>query len=310
VLTALEAVASYLPATGVSVEEAAASLGLPRAQARVLTRFQGLRRVGRDPGASVLDLLLKAVAGLEALRGREDKVRYVLHARAFPVVVPYPVNPVHELCARLGLAHANAFTVTHHSCASGLFAIALADRLLAAEPRADARALILAGEKAFTRDARLLPGTSMFGEGASACLLRRGGDRDRLLAHATVQRGDLDVDLAPPAALVQRQHDAALADVVLAAVARAELNLDAISLILPHNVNLTTWQRFCRRTGFPIERVLLDNVPVTGHVFCADAFVNYQTARRQGRLRPGDHYVAAAIGTGRGATFSAMVFTH
>ena len=29
---------------------------------------------------------------LEALRGNEHRVRYVLHARSFPVVVPYPVN--------------------------------------------------------------------------------------------------------------------------------------------------------------------------------------------------------------------------
>jgi 3-oxoacyl-[acyl-carrier-protein] synthase-3 len=56
--------------------------------------------------------------------------------------------------------------------------------------------------------------------------------------------------------------------------------------------------------------VLLDNVPVSGHVFCADAFLNYQTARERGLLHPGDRYVVAAAGAGRGATFSAMVFEH
>jgi 3-oxoacyl-[acyl-carrier-protein] synthase-3 len=45
-------------------------------------------------------------------------------------------------------------------------------------------------------------------------------------------------------------------------------------------------------------------------VFCADAFVNYQTACARDLLRPGDHYLVAAAGAGLGATFSAMVFEH
>jgi 3-oxoacyl-[acyl-carrier-protein] synthase III len=39
-------------------------------------------------------------------------------------------------------------------------------------------------------------------------------------------------------------------------------------------------------------------------------FANYQTARKRGLLRPGDHYLAAAVGAGGGATFAAMVFEH
>jgi 3-oxoacyl-[acyl-carrier-protein] synthase III len=70
------------------------------------------------------------------------------------------------------------------------------------------------------------------------------------------------------------------------------------------------WRRLCRRIGLPVERVLLDNVPRLAHVFCADAFLNYRTAAVRGLLRPGDRYLVAAAGAGRGATFSAMVFEH
>jgi 3-oxoacyl-[acyl-carrier-protein] synthase-3 len=80
--------------------------------------------------------------------------------------------------------------------------------------------------------------------------------------------------------------------------------------VLPHNVNLVTWQRMCTLLEFPLDRVLLDNIPATGHVFCADVFANYATARERGMLRPGDHYLAAAVGAGGGATFAAMVFEH
>src|SRR5580700_8591650 len=169
-MTALEAVSVYLPPVRKSVESLAGPLGLTDMQVKLFRRFHGLREVGRDPDASLTGLLMKAAAGLDALRGQEHRVRYVLYARTMPVVAPYPVNPLHEVCRALGLGHALAFTVTHQSCASGLLAIDLAGRLLAADAAiaADGEpaplALILAGEKAFTREAQMYTATTVFGE--------------------------------------------------------------------------------------------------------------------------------------------------
>lgn len=309
-MTALEAVATYVPDRQVPIEHLAGDLGLTAMQVKVFKRFLGLAHVRRDPERSLLDLLLAGTSGLDALRGREHQVRYVLHARATPVEAPYPVNPLHELCRMLGLGHAIAFTVTHHGCASQLLAIDIAGRLLAADGDPDALALVLTGEKAFTRDAQLMPGISVFGEAAAACLVRPDGRRDRLLAYATSIRGEFDgrfTDSPEISARYEREYPAALAEVILAAVAQAGLSIDEISLILPHNVNLLSWRRLCRRIGYPVDHVLLDNVPVTGHTFCADSFINYATAAERGLLHPGDRYLIAA---GGGATFSAMVCQH
>lgn len=90
----------------------------------------------------------------------------------------------------------------------------------------------------------------------------------------------------------------------------AGLTLDDIRVVLPHNVNVVTWQRMCLLLKFPLDRVLLDNIPTSGHVFCADVFANYKTACERGLLQPGDRYLAAAVGAGGGATFAAMVFEH
>lgn len=310
-MTALEAVATYLPDQRVPIEDLAGQLGLTPMQVKLFKRFQGFAEVRMDPGGTLLDLLLAGVARLDALHGREHQVRYVLHARSMPVAVPYPLNPLHELCHVLGLDHAIAFTVTHHACATGLLAVDIAGRLLAADADPDALALVLAGEKAFTRDAQLVPETSIFGEAAAACLVRSGGHRDRMLAYATIIRGEFDgrlTDLPHVAARYEREYPTSLAGAMLAAVAQAGLHIDEISLILPHNVNDVSWRRLCRRIGFPVDRVLLDNVPVSGHAFCADLFINYKTATERGLLRPGDRYLIAAAGLG--ATFSAMVFEH
>jgi 3-oxoacyl-[acyl-carrier-protein] synthase-3 len=303
-MTALDAVSVYTPAFRTPIESLAGPLGLTDIQVRLFRRFHGLNEVRLDPDRSLPGLLLTAVRGLPAL----DRVRYVIYGRAMPVVVPYPENPLHDVCRELGLAHALTFTVTQQSCASGLLAIELAGRLLAEEP--DAQALVLTGEKAFTRDAQLLPGTSIFGEGASACLVSAGGQRDRLLAYACDQRGEFDAEVGESAEQFQREYRPALAAVIRRAVAEAGLTLDDIRLILPHNVNVVTWQRLCLLLKFPVERVLLSNVPINGHVFCADAFANYQTACDRGLLSDGDRYLVAAVGAGNGATFAAMVFEH
>jgi 3-oxoacyl-[acyl-carrier-protein] synthase III len=318
-MTALEAVSAYLPPVRVPVESLVGPSGLTEMQAKLFQRFHGLKEFSLAPELSLEGLLLEAAAGLGMLRGREDRVRYVLHARMLPVVGPYPVNPLHEACRELGLGHALTFTVSHHSCASGLLAIDLAGRLLAADaadaaggqdPAAAPLALVLAGEKAFTREARWFVGTTIFGEGSAACLVSASGTRDRLLAYACDVRGEFDTELEPDPARFEREYRPSLAEVIRQALNEANVSLDEISLILPHNVNMVTWRRMCLYLKFPLDRVVLDNVPATGHVFCADAFANYQAARQRGLLRPGDRYLVAAVGGGGAATFSAMVFEH
>ena len=310
-MTALEAVAVCLPPADVPIEEVGRPLGLTARQTTLFRRFHGLDRVRLAPDGTLADMLLGAASALEALRGREHQVRYVLFARSTPVSVPYPHNPVHEVCGALGLDHAVAFSVTHHACAVGLLAIDLAGRLLAGDPDPDALALVLAGEKAFTRDGKLIPETAICGEVSTACLVRAGGGRDRVLSYATIQRGEFDGRLAEDPELLARFQQVfsdSMVEVIQGALDEAGLTLGDIALILPHNVNRISWRRVCKVLGYPIDQVLLDNVALTGHCFGADVFVNYDTATSQGRLRHGDRYLAAAAGVG--AVFSAMVFEH
>ena len=153
--------------------------------------------------------------------------------------------------------------------------------------------------------------TTIFGEAAAACLVSAGGPSDRLLSYVCSLRGDFDAWLDEPAVMAARYTRAypdCLAEVLLAAVEQAGLVLSDIDLILPHNVNVVSWRRLCKRLGYPFERVLLDNVGQAGHCFASDGMINYRTAVDRGLLRPGDRYLIAAAGLG--AVFSAMVFQH
>ena len=113
----LELLADGEQSSGEVTEAISAEFGIGQPagsmQLRVLRRFNGFAEVRRQrQGETLADLLYGAVTALEALRGREHLVRYVLYARGVPVVTPYPENPVHELAARCGLAGANTKSMT------------------------------------------------------------------------------------------------------------------------------------------------------------------------------------------------------
>jgi 3-oxoacyl-[acyl-carrier-protein] synthase-3 len=132
-----------------------------------------------------------------------------------------------------------------------------------------------------------------------------------VLSYASSTRGEFDgrLDALPEmASRFEKEYPLSLAEAISAALSAADMALEEVSLILPHNVNTMSWQRLCRRIEFPPGRVLLANVQVTGHVFCADPFINYTTAAENGLLQPGCKYLLAAAGLG--ATFSAMVVEH
>ena len=310
-MTALVAVSAYLPPSSVTISSLGPRLGLCDQQVRMFERFYGLSRVRMRPDGTIADLMLGAAEGLDCLRSVADRVRYIIQARTMQAVAPYPLNPLHDVRSKLGLERAEAFAVTQLACASGLLAVDLAGRLLAADGDDDGLALVFAGEKALASSVQLIPNTTIMGEGAAAVLVAADGGRDRLVSYASHVHGrfhrapNLDAELS---AEFESGYLHALRNVFVEAAERAGMAFNDLDLVLPHNVNRMSWVRLCKMIGFPLAKVVLDNVPVTGHCFCADSFINYRSAVDQGRLRPGDRYLMAAVGLG--ATFSAMIFEH
>jgi 3-oxoacyl-[acyl-carrier-protein] synthase III len=311
-MTYLEAVATYLPPESVPIDKALAGLDISESQIRLFQRFYGFSRIRREPTARLADQMLSTAAGLAALRGREKDVRYVVQALTLPVSAPYPSNPVHDVRRALGLEHAVTFCLTQHACATGLLAVDVCGKLLAADGDPNALALIFTGEKAYTAySQQFIIDTAVMGEGMAAILVRQGGDRDEVISYVTRTHGQFNQ--APwltheQAREFDQLYPEALAEVMLAAVEQADLTLDDITFVLPHHVNHNSWKRLSKRIGFPMNRIFLENLPEVGHCFCADPFINYRTVSETGRLRRGDYYMMVSVGLG--ATFSAMVFRH
>jgi 3-oxoacyl-[acyl-carrier-protein] synthase-3 len=92
------------------------------------------------------------------------------------------------------------------------------------------------------------------------------------------------------------------------ALKQAGLTYDDLALILPHNVNMTTWLRFSEAKGFPLERILTEQISDLGHCFSNDFALNLTYAVQNGRIAKGDYFLAVAVGLG--SYYAAAVFRY
>nr|MDT0658204.1 3-oxoacyl-[acyl-carrier-protein] synthase III C-terminal domain-containing protein [Micromonospora sp. DSM 115978] len=304
----LRRVAAFAPDRSVTVEDLAPSLGLNRYQTRLFRRIRGLDRMRVDPDMSLLDLVSAPAEALLPACPERDRIRYLIFAHTAQDLTPTTMIAADALRERLGLRDAEAFAVTQHACASGLLAVEVAGELLRADGDPGALALVLTGERPFTRAIQVLWNTSIIGEASSACLVSVGGEGIRVLSYAARTVGAFFDGYQLAGESLHRfgsTYHVYLIEVIEEALAAAEVSLDDITMVIPHNVNVSSWVTLCNALRLDRGRVFLDNVGEYSHCSCADPFLNLATLARRGALVDGGRYLVTAVGLG--ATYAAMV---
>ncbi|TDB78104.1 3-oxoacyl-[acyl-carrier-protein] synthase III C-terminal domain-containing protein [Micromonospora sp. KC723] len=304
----LRQVEAFAPERSVTVEEVAAGLGLNRYQTRLFRRIRGLHRMRSDPELGLFDLVRPPADALLATVPDRDQIRYLIFAHTAQDLTPTTLIAADVLRERLGLTGAEAFAVTQHACASGLLAVEVAGELLRADGDPGALALVLTGEQPFTRAVQVLWNTSIIGEASSACLVSLGGEGTRVLSYAARTVGEFFDGYQLAGEALHRfgsTYHTHLIAVIQEALDAAGLELDDLTMVIPHNVNISSWVTICAALGLARDRVFLDNVGEYSHCSCTDPFLNLATLARRGSLVPGGRYLVTAVGLG--ATYSAMV---
>lgn len=301
----LRTVVPFVPPGRIAVKDLQEPLGLTDSDIRLYTRFLGLDQIAHIGQSTVADMLLRAGEG--ALAGTDrSRVAYLVHAYTM-LAAPASMRLTSSLREKLGLDAARAFDMSHQSCVTGLYALKVLEALLRTEPPGTT-ALLLTGEKVFTDGLRILSQATILGDAAAACLVALDGPGDTVMSvtHRTFGEYHRAQNMHPDLLARYRQdYTSTLTTVIQETVHAADLTMDQVNLILPHNVNRYSWSVIARDLSVPLERVYLDNVPKTGHCFCADPFVNLATARAEGAVHPGDTLLMASAG--EGGTFGAVV---
>jgi 3-oxoacyl-[acyl-carrier-protein] synthase III len=203
--------------------------------------------------------------------------------------------PGTRLQAELGVPNASVIGIAQLACNTFQAAIRVARALLVAEPSVH-HVLCVAADR-FPPHARREIVYNLMSDGACAAVVSRGQSTNRILATVQITRGvywdsstSHDQLIAAYFPLARRA--------ILEAVAAAGLELGQIDLLIPHNLNIKSWEILAQVAGIPLERIFTANIARIGHAVASDNIINYVDAAVDGRIVRGDKIALFVMGFG------------
>ena len=290
----------YLPDEVVTNDTIAARIGVDDEWIVKRTGIRSRRRAA--PGQGLTELAVRAArealydAGVEPIDVDLVLVATLSQDELTPNAAP-------QVAHALGAERAGAIDVGA-ACTAWLSAVSLAAAQIEAF-RAD-RVLVI-GAEVLTRltDYEDRKTAALWGDGAGAVLLGDDGDGaiGPIVLDADGGLADVIVATHEDRKLRVEGHETfqsavrRLSEVTVAAIARAELELEDIDLFVYHQANGRILRAVAERLGLPVQKVA-DYIGEVGNTSAASIPLTLALLRQDGRLRAGQRILIAAIGAG------------
>ena len=306
----IRAIEYALPAVSRSVRELAAD-GALESDPTVLERFGFARvHVASDESpyalahAAATRLLAAShvdpsTVGLLVYGGAPSAMAFASGARAADgaaamCTVDRFRSPASRLQHDLGLDGAAVLALDQLACTSLFGALRVARALMLAEEVQ--RAVCVASEFYPARAGReaLYNCTS---DAACALLLDREGDRNRVAGAATITKGYYWDPSAMREEVIASYFPTAV-EAIRRTLASAGWHPRDVDWVIPHNVNLRSWEILLRLSGLCGARLWSRNVARHGHTLAGDNFINLRDAIAEGDVRPGERALLFSYGYG------------
>lgn len=290
---------------------AAPVLGIAKKDIAIYQHFFGLKHIAYSHTKQIDHLLIQALKKLFNDSPLEPSdVDLLIHAHTHHMLSPLEKPHLSSLKKQFKSMDCPCFGMSLNNCASFLSAIDMARHLLC-HTEGIQHAIILTGDLVFTKEQRQIPRTAVMGECATSCWLSNEPSPHKLIdihyqSHGQYAKGSL-MD-----AKTQRHFEAHyldyLHDIITQTLSTSKLSISQIKLIIPHNVNLLSWQRYAKKHGVPINKLFLRNIERYGHCYNADLPLNWTSIDFNQHLQPGDYYVMVTVGLG--AIFAAALWQY
>jgi 3-oxoacyl-[acyl-carrier-protein] synthase III len=213
------------------------------------------------------------------------------------LVDPTPLFRFPGTClqSELGVPQASVIGIAQLACNTFQAALRVARGLLAAETSLK-HVLCVAADRFPGRSKREIV-YNLMSDGACAAVVSRGHEANRILSTVQITRGvywDSSIShdhlIAAYFPLARRA--------ILEAVAAASLTIGEIDLLIPHNLNVKSWEILAQLVGMPLDRIYTANIARIGHVVASDNIINYIDAYAQGRIVRGQKIALFVMGFG------------
>jgi 3-oxoacyl-[acyl-carrier-protein] synthase III len=310
-LIGISAMGYYLPRTQQSIAYLVES-GQTHSSADKLNKlgFESIRIAGEE---SAVQLAVQAVRDLQRRSGFDlQRIDVLLYAGALAtssvvmsddagswnaMVDPTPLFRFPGTClqAELGLPNASVIGIAQLACNTFQAALRVARALLLAE--ASVNHILCVAADRFPPCAKREIVYNLMSDGACAAVISRDCGSNSILATRHITRGAYwDSSIS---------HDQLIAAyfplakrAILEAVAAAALTIDDIDLLIPHNINIKSWQILSQVLGIPMQRIYTANISKIGHVVASDNIINYVDCLAEERVAKGDKIALFVMGFG------------
>ena len=226
----------------------------------------------------------------------------VLQLDTVPDLFKYPAS---LLQTELDLPNAAVVGINQLGCASIFAALRMARALIVAED--DLKAVLCVSADKFPAGRHRDLAYNLVSDGACAALVRRGAARNRIVECTQVTKGALWDSEEIENEIIAAYFPTATA-LVERTLAKAGLAMDDISLVIPHNVSLRSWEILGRLIGCPPERIYTENIARVGHTIASDNLLNLRRATESGLIEKGDYLLLFTFGYG--SNWACMIVEH
>lgn len=286
------------------------TLPLNEEEQRIFHRFLGYERIAATKEKSMAHHLKSLLqSSLDEKSRSVSEIDLLIHVHTHQEASPFKAPHLITLRQHFPTLNCPCFGISIHNCVSFFTAIQIIQTQF--QNKANAFAVILAGDIVHTPFQRIMPRTAIMGEGMTATWLSLQPSPHRLLAVAQETHGQYAKHMhhiCDPMTNFEKAYPKHMQAVIESCLAKANLSWQDIDIVLPHNVSRFSWQRFSAWMGLSEDLFFLDNIGRYGHCFNADPTLNWSAIDFQSRMPQGGHYLM--VGVGLGATFAAAAWRY
>jgi 3-oxoacyl-[acyl-carrier-protein] synthase III len=299
----------YLAPRVMSIDEVAVMMNLSE-NVKIYKHGRGLEFVHVTDGETTTDMAVKAARKVLAeSETAPEEIDAVVFCHSFYNTTLDPVSSVGEVQYALGLTKSIGFSISHQYCASIVMAIRAARNMILAGSAK--MVMVVCADCLQESKAREIRQIGIMSDGAGAIILKKGCERNRLLAimnhvqgsfynYPSWQREDYErYDLA---------YFLATTRTIIRTLSSAGLTIEDLNLLIPHNTNMSSWLRVLAMLKLNKQRFFSDNIRRHSHACGADIIINLSDAIEVGRLRTGDY--ALLVTAGLGACWGCVLIQH
>lgn len=253
-----------------------------------------LRRNTIDPAA--IDLLIYSGALPDSVTVRPTRGRNTLD------IFKYTAS---KLQYDFGLTRASVIGVSQQGCVSFLSSIWMARNTLLAEHEMKTALCVSSDVLPKTTKREII--YNIISDAACAVILEKNATQNKIISYAQISKGYYwDPDLRKNELVASYFPTAKLA--IEKALKKAKLNLSDIDWIIPHNVNMRSWDILLGLLKFPKKKFFGENIIAKGHTIAADNFINLRDATDKGFIKKGQLLLLFTFGFG--AHWSCLILEH